>query len=131
MVQRRAARYVLNRFHNTSSVTGMVNTLGWRSLEYRRLDASLCLFYKIVNGLVLIPADHYFIPLTRSSRLHHPLAYQIPNSNSNYHKFSFFPRTIRIWNALPQSYVFAPSYETYKSQIQTLNYLSLGTQIHA
>ena len=29
MVQRRAARYVCNRWHNTSSVTGMLNQLEW------------------------------------------------------------------------------------------------------
>ena len=113
MVQRRAARYVLNRFHNTSSVTNMIETLGWRSLEYRRMDASLCLFYKIVNGLVLIPADQYLIPLLRSSRLHHPLAYQIPYSNCDYHRFSFFPRTNRVWNVLPQSFVIISTYEAY------------------
>ena len=130
MVQRRAARYVLNRFHNTSSVTGMIDTLGWRSLEYRRMDASLCLFYKIVNGLVLIPADQYLIPLSRSTRLHHPLAYQIPHSNCDYHKFSFFPRTIRVWNALPQTFVFTPTYEAYKAQVQNLNYSTLGIPLH-
>ncbi len=123
MVQRRAARFTLNRFHNTSSVTNMVELLGWRSLEYRRLDASLCLFYKIVNGMVLIPADQYLIPISRSTRLHHPLAFQIPHSNSDYHKFSFFPRTIRVWNSLPHSFVSAPTIDAYKAKIQTLNYL--------
>ena len=126
MVQRRAARYVLNRFHNTSSVTDMINTLGWRSLEYRRTDASLCLFYKIVNGLVLIPTNQYLTPLSLSTRLHHSLAYHIPHSNCDYHKFSFFPRIIRIWNVLPQSLVVIPTYEAYKAQVQRLNYAALG-----
>ena len=122
MVQRRAARFVLNRFHNTSSVSDMVNHLEWRSLEHRRLDASLCLFYKIVNGMVLIPAHPHLIPLQRSTRLHHPLAFQIPHSNSDYHRYSFFPRVIRLWNTLPTSFVMTPTYDAFKSSIQSYPY---------
>ena len=33
MVQRRAARYVLNRYHYTSSVSDMLSQLGWTSLQ--------------------------------------------------------------------------------------------------
>ena len=39
MVQRRAARWTLKRYHNTSSVTDMLENLGWRTLEQRRVDA--------------------------------------------------------------------------------------------
>ena len=39
MIQRRAARYVKNRFHNTSSVSDMLHQLEWESLEYRRKEA--------------------------------------------------------------------------------------------
>jgi hypothetical protein len=35
-VQRRAARYTTGRFHNTSSVTSMLDHLEWNSLETRR-----------------------------------------------------------------------------------------------
>jgi hypothetical protein len=35
-VQRRAARYVTKRYHNTSSVTSMLNDLNWNTLENRR-----------------------------------------------------------------------------------------------
>ena len=37
MIQRRAARH-----HNTSSVTDMLHTLGWTSLEHRRATSRLC-----------------------------------------------------------------------------------------
>jgi hypothetical protein len=52
MIQRRAARYVVNRYHNTSSVTSMLEELKWPTLEERRQRARLVLMYKIVNGLV-------------------------------------------------------------------------------
>ena len=34
--QRRAARYVTNRYHNTSSVSNMLEHLNWPTLEHRR-----------------------------------------------------------------------------------------------
>ena len=51
MVQRRAPRYVVNRYHNVSSVTSMLEDLKWPTLEGRRQRARLILMYKIVNGL--------------------------------------------------------------------------------
>jgi hypothetical protein len=41
MVERRAARYARNRYHNTSSVTEMLHQLQWTSLEARRRQARL------------------------------------------------------------------------------------------
>ena len=39
MVQRRAAKWTLKRYHNTFSVTDMLEDLGWRTLEQKRADA--------------------------------------------------------------------------------------------
>ena len=47
-VQRRAARWVSNGYSSYSSVTDMLSNLGWRSLENRRTDTRLSMFYKIV-----------------------------------------------------------------------------------
>ena len=59
MVQRRAARWTTNNFSCQASVIDMLNTLGWRSLKNRRSDARLCLFYKIIHGLVAVPLPPY------------------------------------------------------------------------
>ena len=40
-VQRRAAHWVTHDYSSYSSMTQMINTLGWRSLEHRRADARL------------------------------------------------------------------------------------------
>ena len=45
MVQRRAVRYVCNRWHNTSSVSEMVSHLGWESLSVRRSNMILHTMY--------------------------------------------------------------------------------------
>ena len=36
------------------SVTKIVQDLGWRTLDQRRADACLCLFYKIIHDLEYI-----------------------------------------------------------------------------
>ena len=121
MIQRRAARYVLHRHHDTSSVTNMLQTLRWRSLSDRRNDAKLCMIYKIINGLVSIPANKYLIPVNTVTRKQHSLYYLIPHSRCNYHLYSFLPSTIRLWNSLPQ-HVNKNSLDSFKSNIQTLHY---------
>jgi len=50
MIQRRAARYVLNRYNNyVSSVNEMLQELQYHDLEERRKKDRLFLFYKIHN----------------------------------------------------------------------------------
>ena len=49
-VNPRAARYVIGDYHRLSSVSGMLGSLGWSTLEDRRREARLTLFYKIVVG---------------------------------------------------------------------------------
>ena len=88
-----AARYVCNNYSYTSSVTCMLKSLNWHTLEYRRNKSSLMYFYKIWNALVHV--DHHHLIPTRN------LNYLIPHSNTRYHSNSYFPRTIRLWNSLP------------------------------
>ena len=57
-VQRRAACWTVSNFDRQSSVTEMIK-LGWRSLEQRRAGARLCLFYKVIHGLVAVPLPDY------------------------------------------------------------------------
>ena len=54
MVQRRSARYVLNRYNNTSSVSDMLNDLKWESLEHRRKAQRITTMFKIYNGDVVL-----------------------------------------------------------------------------
>ena len=86
MVQRRAARWVSNDYSTDSSVTEMMSNLGWRSLENRRYDALLLMFYKVVYGLVAIPVPSYFERPKVYTRHTHPLVYiQIYTSVCYYH----------------------------------------------
>ena len=59
MIQRRAARWTSNNYSTYASVTEMLQSLDWRSLEQRRSHSRLCLFYKIIYGLIAIGMPPY------------------------------------------------------------------------
>ena len=101
MVQRRAARFVYNDYDWTSSVTEMLQTLGWRSLLQRRADLRLILFYKCLHGLVAVDLSPGLIPQRRCTRRSHPMSFILPSETTKYLQQSFLPRTIAQWNSLP------------------------------
>ena len=100
MIQRRSARYVTNRYHNTSSVETKLQKLQWPTLEERRKKARLILLYKVANGEVKIDAGNKLIPPDRLSRHTNAQSFQIPSCNTSIRKESFYPKTIRDWNNL-------------------------------
>ena len=116
MVQRRASRYVCNRWHNTSSVSDMLNELGWESLARRREKARLCMFYKVVHGLVEIPWHECQTLVLSSQRTRgsHPWKYTPILPHADVYKYSFLPRTIIAWNALPPNVVACPSLDSFR-----------------
>jgi hypothetical protein len=120
MVQERAARYVTNRHGNHSSIKDMLDHLGWRSLERRRKDARLALLYKIEYERVAISKEERLIRPKRLTRNMHDRSYLIPSTRSDYRKYSFFPHTIRDWNALPPGIVSATSPEAFKASVAKL-----------
>ena len=100
-MQRRSACWATHDYQRTSSVTQMIKDLNWCTLEQRRIDSRLTLMYKINYDLVAIPAADYLIPNSRQSRHNHLLAYRHIPTLKDYCKYTFFPRTIVHWNALP------------------------------
>ena len=62
MVQRKAARYVLGQYHNTSSVSDMLDHLQWTTLAQRRCCYRFTLLYKITHNLVAVPSSQYIPP---------------------------------------------------------------------
>ena len=117
-VQRRAARFVKNNYHNRSSVSDMITDLKWKPLEERRRETRLSMLYKIVHNSVAIDGTKHLIPLnSASTRTTHPLAFQIPYCRTLYRQNSFFPRTIKEWNGLTLEAVSAGTVESFKSQL--------------
>ena len=104
MVQRRAARFVGSDYRRTTSVTSLLDSLGWTSLQDRRHNARLINFFKARMGFPGLA--HLLNDLTRLSRFTRssscsdvPTFLQLP-ARTDVYKFSFLPRKIVDWNAL-------------------------------
>ena len=81
-------------------MTGILGQLKWESLKKKRKDNRLILLYKGLKGKASVPTDD-LIPKTRRCRNQHSVAFQTPIANADVYKGSFFPESIRDWNALP------------------------------
>ena len=118
MIQRRAARFVLQRYQQRDSVTSMLESLQWKSLEWRRQAASLALLYKIKHNLVAINPTDYLSPMLPSNtRAYQPWKYQYITSRTQLYGSSFFPRTVLLWNTLPGTVISAPSVVTFRGGV--------------
>ena len=118
MVQRRAARFVLQNYRRRASVSSMLQELEWDTLEKRRQAASLVLMYKIHSETVAINPADYITPRTPAvTRNYHPYQYQIIPARIQLYQNSFFPRTVIWWNALPVSVVISPSVEVFREAV--------------
>jgi hypothetical protein len=71
-IQRRAAHYVCNRQHNTSSVKDMMYTLKWPTLKERKIKAWLQMFHKIaVNNNIEIFYENILVKIQSKTRSTH------------------------------------------------------------
>jgi len=106
MVQRKAARFCTNRYGMTDSVTDMLSTLKWDSLELRRKANRLSLFSRVYsggNGLEDLTARTR-PPNYVSARNDHQHKVAEIRCSKNVGSSSFLPRSIKEWNGLPGSF---------------------------
>ena len=119
MVQRMAVRLFMGDYHTTSSVTTMMEQLGWRTLQDRRAHAKAVMMFRIVNQLVDIP--HTYLSSARVSVRGHNQRLTVPHTRTTTYRHSFFPDSIRIWNALPQDAISCNTLESFKAVLQPLH----------
>src|SRR5664279_1094115 len=118
MVQHRAARFAKRDYHRTTSVTSLMNQLGWSPLANRRKIFRLTSFYKAFNGQSAISLEHLARP-TRSTRLTSDgTGFIAVQNRTDAYKFSFFPRTINDWNSLSSDIRAKPSVDSFRKALQ-------------
>ena len=98
-IQRRGATFVQKGYQRASSITSMMNEQGCKPLAHRRREQRLTLLFKIINGLVAIPAINHIVfntipPIARQNK-----QIKVIITNTVIYKNSFFPRTIKDWNS--------------------------------
>ena len=122
MVQRRYARFVTNRYRNTSSVINLLNYLGWESHETRKSKLQLIVLNNIVHGLIDIPPTDYLTQTSSRTRTAHKYKYQQYSTSNDCFEYSFFPWTIPLWNRLPAAAAEAPSLVSFKRELSNLTF---------
>jgi len=123
-VQRRSARFVLNNYSPYDSVTDMLTNLGWNSLEHRRNELRLLMLYKIIHHIVDIDADDLLPPRPQyHSTRGHSERFLLQSTRINAYAYSFFPTSIRLWNALPEHVVTPSNFNEFKEQVAGLQFL--------
>ena len=84
-VQRRPARFVKSWCSRYSSVSDMLDVLGWLPLSQRRHEACLILFYKIFNGPAQVPFEGILVEAYMGTRRKHNMKFrQIDYTTSQY-----------------------------------------------
>ncbi len=117
MVQRRAARIVKRDYRRTTSVTGLLDELGWRTLAERRRFSRLSLFYRALHGQAGLEVARLRMSrgATRaSSGGDHFLQL---SCRTEVYRNSFYPRTLCDWNALSVSVKGRPLLEAFRGAL--------------
>jgi hypothetical protein len=117
-VQRRAARFVTGKFKYCHSVSDMLHDLGWPTLEERRQEQRLVLFYKIIHGISHVQTEGILAPADSRTRSNHRYKYGHIRTNCEVYRNSFFPATISRWNSLPAGTVEAVNTDDFKLKIR-------------
>ena len=121
-IQRRAARWVLSNYnYNYSSVTDMLKTLKWPTLQERRNISRLSQLHKIIHQLayslhtVTIIFPNKAVPNYRQLHQHR---FIIPFSSTVMYQKSFFPNTLKQWNTLLDYILEEQSTDTFINYIK-------------
>ena len=116
-VQRRTARWTVGNFDRRASVTKITQDLGWRTL-----DQSVCLFFKVIHGLVAVPLPYYVQYSNRISRYCHSMTFRQVYTSRDYYKYSFFPLAIVQWNSPPETAASLQNLEAFKAAVCKLQH---------
>ena len=103
-VQRRAVRFCRNNYTSRETVCVCVSDiikLHLEQLTTRRTIRRLTIFHKAIPGHLSVsvgnlhqPVQRHSLPLNSKTTIH---------TNKNFCQFSYFPRTIKDWNSLPDA----------------------------
>ena len=96
-VQRRAARFVCNKYSRHESVTSMLQDLDWPLLEQRRAESRLTLFHRIVHKEVDINEHALMERNPRASRKGNSVQFRWPQT--------LRPRLIRTVSSTPSFHI--------------------------
>ena len=111
-------RFVKGDYRTTSSVSQMLDYLGWRDLKDCRQDLRLALLYKIVTRHVAINPDQIgLVAADNRTRANHRCKFRAIGASSNGLRYSFAVRTVSDWNQHPLVVVEQENPAAFKAQL--------------
>lgn len=100
-VQRKAIRFIHNKYKRTDSPTHLLASSGLDTLAIRAKQARLKFMHNLLHNRFNINSSNYInFSNSRISRNKHDKTLDEYFCNSNTFKFSFFPTAVREWNRL-------------------------------
>ena len=123
----------------------MLHDLDWQSLDGRRQDQRLVLFYKIINGLASVETEDILTPADSRTRKNHSFKFKhlqancdsLSNTTSTRgnsqklekkdarldpRKCYFSNRVVNKWNSLKDPVVLAPTLASFKDGLELTTY---------
>ena len=85
----------MNNFNSYASVSEMIATLGWPTLEQRHKTLRIIMMYKIVDNLIKVLTNGILIPSELWLRGHAKKFLQ-PQCSVNVYLYSFFPQAMKF-----------------------------------
>ena len=114
-IQRAAARFVTNNYQRKSSVTALIQDLGWTDLQTRRKNFKLTSLFTILNGSISVPVSDLLTPADERTRGGHKKSFKHIRANTTLGQKIFLYKTIPDWNHLPPAAIESRSIAAFKS----------------
>ncbi len=114
-----AVSFITNNYTQTPGITThLKQQINMNPIHIRRQAQRLTLMYKITNNYIDIDR-HTYLHSTSNQRTRntHNHTYQTYYANIDSYKNSYFPRTIRNWNRLPQYILNSNTRDFFTKQI--------------
>jgi hypothetical protein len=119
-VQRRFTKKITNL--NNFSYFNRLKILGLELLEIRRIKQDLLTCYKILNNLVCLNTSSFFLNNNYIYTRGHKFKLRKLKCKLDVRKYSFSLRVVNIWNNLPSNVVNAKSIDSFKNEINSINF---------
>lgn len=91
-------------------------------LEVRRLRTDLITCYKIINGIVDMLPNEFFIFNNSANTRGHSLKLFVPDSRVNARSHFFCVRVITLWNSLPDNIVSNRNLNSFLTQLYNFDF---------
>lgn len=121
-IQKKAARFIYNSYSWRTSATALVEKANLEPLQLRRYFERMKYMHLLYNSKLGIDSSIYIEHvIRRCTRSNHSKKLKEYMCRTDTFQNSFFPRTVRQWNALPCDAVECPTVESFLSKLKCIS----------